>query len=164
MFERYTEKALQAVFFSRFQAAIDNSEEIGIRHLLAGMLLADPATIGPLIGQANVAEFASAHSPDSARLLTFSTNDPSDAATTGPSRDSLNLSRDMPLGTDCKQVFERAATETDTPTRGINTAHLLLGILLENGAIAQRLTSRGAKIDSVRQAISAIGGSSSSST
>src|SRR5260221_14034045 len=113
MFERYTLKARQAVFFARLEAELRESDQIYVRHLLTGVVLVGPKTIESLIGAKNVRDYGCDYTAEEAwhRMLT---PDPTAPATeTSSVLRPQGVSRDMPLSSECQRVFDSAAEQAN---------------------------------------------------
>src|SRR5260370_41154140 len=88
MFERYTEKASQAIFYARYEASQFGSPYIETEHLLLGILREDKALADRF--------FSPQAAVDSIRPQI-------EGYATIPERVSTSL--DMPLGHECKRVL-----------------------------------------------------------
>jgi ATP-dependent Clp protease ATP-binding subunit ClpC len=135
MFERYTETARRAIFYSRFMANQTGSAEIDTEHLLLGLLRADMGLANRFLG-----------SPWAAEQIwkKIEQSKPIREITPGPV--------DLPLNSVCKRVLLAAAEEADQlSSKKIRTEHLLLGLLRnENCLAAELLHERGLRIASTR--------------
>jgi hypothetical protein len=133
MFERYTEKARRAIFFSRYEASQYGSPYIETEHLLIGLLRENkslyrwlPKTDFEIIRK-RVDEHA-------------------------PKEPPSPISVDLPLSAASKRVLKFAADEADALShKHIGTEHLFLGLLDESGCLADNiLREAGADPESVR--------------
>jgi hypothetical protein len=125
MFERYTEKARRAIFFSRYEASQFGSPLIDIEHLLLGLLLEDKSPYRWL--------------PKS-DLQTLRQRVYDDS----PKRPPTSTAIDVPLSQPAKRVLKHAAEEADRlAQRHIGTEHLFLGVLDEEDCFAAKLLREG---------------------
>ena len=123
MFERYTEKARQAIFFARYEVSQLGAPEIDTEHLLLGVLRADKH-LGERIFPAGV-------SLDSLRKQIEG------RTTIG---EKISTSEGIPLSGTAKNVLYRAAQEADSlSSKSIGTEHLLLGLLREVKSLAAKV-------------------------
>ena len=111
MFERFTEKARRAVFFSRYHASQSGSPYIESEHLLLGLMHEDRAMFSP-IGGVPIESFS--------KYLEDQT----------PAREKIPASNDLPLSDAFKGALAFGAEEADgLGHRNIDTCHLLLGLM-----------------------------------
>src|SRR5258708_30131827 len=138
MFERYTEAARRAVFLARYEAAKCGSPFIETEHLLLGLLHQDRKLAWRFVGseEAIAAVEAQIRSPESAQAST---------------------SVDLPLSHESKRVLAYGAEEAERMKhRHIDTEHLLLGLLREEGCrAAQALREAGLQLSLLREQIAA---------
>jgi ATP-dependent Clp protease ATP-binding subunit ClpC len=122
MFEQYTQEARLAVFFARREAGSAGAASIAGEHLLLGLLREDPGIENALPGvdaARRIRQRIEAHSPGGAKLP-----------------DSV----DMPVGSDCKRVFEAAAKEAKRLREPlVGTGHLLLALLHQEKCFAAQI-------------------------
>lgn len=146
MFERYTEKARRVIFFARYEASQFGSPYIETEHLLLGLLREDKAltfrflqTTGAV---ASIRKQIEGHS------------------TLG---EKTSTSIDLPVTNECKRVMAYAAEEAERLShQQIGTAHLLLGLLREEGCFAaQILYERGVRLSAAREEVARIAEASS---
>lgn len=110
MFERFSEAARRAVFFSRFEASCCGAQTIEPEHFLLGVLRENPAV------QRHI-------DADGVRQAIHARLPVAEARTT---------SVDIPLGTTTKRIIVSAGEEADRlGSRWIECSHLLAGILRE---------------------------------
>ena len=122
MFERYSERARQTVFFARHEAARLSSSYIQSHHLLLGTLRADAEWAARL--------FAS-HTKIEALRERFAR--PADAP-------RVSASVDLPLDAECKRILSFAAEEAgQLGHQHIGVEHLLLGMAREEGSAAAKI-------------------------
>src|ERR1700726_1834414 len=136
MFERYTEKARQVIFFARYEASQFGSPYIETEHLLLGLLREDKALTN---------RFLRSHaSVESIRKQI-------EAHTT--IREKVSTSVDLPLSHECKRVLAYSAEEAEPLShRHIGTEHLLLGLLREEKCFAAEiLHERGLRLSAIRE-------------
>lgn len=138
MFERYTEKARQGVFFARYEASQFGSPYIETEHLLLGLLRADKALSN---------RFLRSHaSVESIRKQIEDHTMPGDKVST---------SLDLPLSNESKRVLAYAAEEAGRlGQKHIGPEHLLLGLLREETCFAAEiLHERGLRLSIIREAL-----------
>jgi ATP-dependent Clp protease ATP-binding subunit ClpA len=135
MFERYSEAARLAIFYSRSEAGQRGASQIRPVHILLGIFRADPETAGNLF------------SSPAATLLSIG----KELALTGVAGARIPDSADLPLSPDAKEVLSFAAGESDKlGHQQIGTAHLLLGMIKESQSFAgQILSQQGITFDKV---------------
>ena len=138
MFERYTEKARNAIFSARFEASQYGAASIETDHLLLGLLQSDEALARRFL-----------HSKESIDGIRKQI----DAQTA--IREKTPISVDLPLSHECKRVLAGTAEEADGMKQwNIGTEHLLLGVLREEQCGAARLLQeRGLRLAAVRNEI-----------
>lgn len=122
MFDRYTEKARQVVFFARYEASQFGSPYIESEHLLLGILRVGKALSGKLFANSpttidNIRKQIEVH------------------RTLGP---KISTSVNLPLTEECKRILSYASEQAGN-LQQIRTEHLLLGILREGHCYAARL-------------------------
>lgn len=124
VFQRFTMRARQAAFFSRFEAAQAGSPLIETEHFVAGLVRARQGLTAPAID----VPFASLQAEI-------------DALTT--KAEPLPTTVVIPFSDGTKQVIHRAAVEADQRKhQRIGTVHLLLGVLGEPGLTGARALSK----------------------
>lgn len=124
MFERYTEAARRALFFSRYEASALGSWTIDTEHLLLGVLRDGKGIVSDLLAQVPI-EFLSLRREICSRM---------------PARDPISTSVEIPFSADCKPVLQFAAEEADRLVHArIGPEHLLLGMLRKPDTVAGRL-------------------------
>jgi ATP-dependent Clp protease ATP-binding subunit ClpA len=136
VFERYTEKARRAVFFSRYEASQFGSPYIETEHLLLGLLRENQALTNRFLRQRLSVEEIRKQIQE--RTLV---------------RERISTSVDLPLSNECKRVLGYAAEEAESlGDKHIGTEHLLLGLLREEKSFAaELLRERGLQLESVRE-------------
>lgn len=123
MFERYTEKARRAIFFSRYEASQFGSPFIEAEHLLLGIVHEDEALAKRLR--------RSRGSLGAIRKRIESRT---------PVREKVSTSVDLPLSQECKRVLAYAAQEAERLShKQVGTEHLLLGLLREEKCFAAEI-------------------------
>jgi len=139
VFERFTERARRAVFFSRYEASQYGSPYIDTEHLLLGLLREDHALLGRFLG------------PTSA-LANIRTEIEKQITQC----ERISTSVDMPLTNECKKVLSLAVEEADRLAhQHVGTDHVLIGLLRVEGTLASRiLAARGLKPAEVREQLS----------
>jgi len=136
MFERYTEKARRVVFFARYEASKSGSREIGVAHLLLGLLREDK-NFTRLLGldAAAVVAVIQALVDRSAESVVYA-------------------AEEAPMSAASKRVLVYAAEEAEKMShRHIGTEHVWLGVLREDGREAAALISLGVSLVSAREAV-----------
>jgi ATP-dependent Clp protease ATP-binding subunit ClpC len=134
MFERYTEAARRALFFSRYEASQLGSISIEPEHLLLG-LVRDGDALSSL-------------TPEATPLTRIRT----ELERRVGSHEKVSTSVEIPFSTATKDVLVGAAREADALAHAhIGIEHLLLGLLREekSGAAAV-LAAHGVRLDDVR--------------
>ena len=135
MFERFTEKARQVVFWARFEASQFASPYIETEHLLLGLLRVDKALAHRLLGTTSS---ESIRQQVEARVVRGG--------------EAIPTSVDLPLSHECKRVLAYGAEEAELKHKHIGTDHLLLGLLREeNNLAATLLREHGLKLVRVRE-------------
>jgi hypothetical protein len=139
MFERYTEQAVRALFFARYDASQLGSIVIEPEHLLLGLIRESKGLTNALFARLGVSQ------EDIRRELE------------GRSafREKIATSVEIPFSEPAKRVLQFAAEESDRLLHNyIGTEHLLLGILREErSAAAALLIDKGMRVDAVRMEI-----------
>ena len=139
MWQRFTERARRAVFFAQEEAAMLGTVEVGVEHLLLG-LLRDPDSVGCKLLAA--LEVNRTHLREQLLILL--------------PRGQGDLSVDMQLTPTAKHVIDCAYEEARRLNNNyIGTEHLLLGIALREDTLAARtLAAPGANVNRLRDAVS----------
>jgi enamine deaminase RidA (YjgF/YER057c/UK114 family) len=139
MFERYTERARRALFFSRYEASQLGGTSIQPEHLLLGLVRELEAKSSPIFARAQIS---------------FETIR-NDVASRTTIRERSTTSVEIPFSPETKRVLEAAAEEADG-LRHYHTdvEHLILGILREDRSVAGSiLIARGMSLKLVRRHI-----------
>jgi hypothetical protein len=136
VFERYTEKARQTIFFARYEASQFGSPYIEPEHILLGLLRADKALSNRFLRPEHTVEGIGKQ-----------------IWTRTPPGEKVSTSVDLPLSNESKNVLAHAAEAAeDFSDRHIGTQHLLLGLLHEEQCFAaQLLRERGLQWEPVRE-------------
>ena len=137
-FHRYTQKAREAVFFSRCEASELRSPTIEPEHVLLGLIRASQGLKGRMFEPV-------AMSLDRARAeIVHRHGDQPVASAMG-----------MPAGKRARRVFRAAAEEADALNhQDIGLVHILLGVLRERDSVAATLLDgNGMHLQSVRHGI-----------
>jgi uncharacterized protein (TIGR03435 family) len=139
MFDRFTSRALQALFFARSQVSQLGSSTVEPEHILLGVL-----DEGKGLGSRILARTGG--TLDDLRR---------DIVRRLPKRETISESDDIPFSPPCERVLQNAGEEADRLLhKAIGTEHLLLGLLREErGVAAEVLAARGLRIEAVRDAI-----------
>ena len=137
MFEKFTEKAKRILFLARYEASQQGSKVIGTEHLLLGLLKEGEETTRELFTRANV----------SMELLR------AELEQSGPTREKLSTSVEIPFSEETKKVLQYAEEEAERLMHPhIGTEHTLLGLLrMENSVAGRLLAERGMRLYAVRE-------------
>jgi uncharacterized protein (TIGR02246 family) len=135
MFERYTEKARQVIFFARYEASQYGSHYIDTEHLLLGLMRVDFPLMSSMIG--------SGISADTVRQ---------EVEKQMQRGERFSTAVEVPLSVESTRVLTYAAEEAERlAQRQIGTGHMLLGLLREENAhAATTLRQHGADIAEIR--------------
>jgi uncharacterized protein (TIGR03435 family) len=139
MFERFTQQALRALFFARYEASQLGSIVIDAEHLLLGLIHEPKGLIARLVVDAGIA-----------------VGDIRDEVVGRVGVQSkLSISVEIPFSAAAKRVLQHTAEEADALGHDyIGTEHLLLALLREQGSVAgDVLISRGLRPQAVRERI-----------
>jgi ATP-dependent Clp protease ATP-binding subunit ClpC len=136
MFERFTEKARRAIFFARYEASQHGTAEIGTPCLLLGILREEKDLMARLLP---------AGKEELARLS-------ADVEAVFPKAAQKNAtSVDLPMSHAALRALAYAAEEGKRLGHNlIDSWHLLLGLLRENGAESACLKGHGIESETVR--------------
>jgi ATP-dependent Clp protease ATP-binding subunit ClpC len=156
VFERFTEEAKRALFFSRLVLTEVGGREITPEHLLLGLLRdtllpgerpLSPITIGPSGVTATM--LAGVPAQHVRHILETAVADAG----------QLAESVEVPLSDASKQVLNHAVTEADSFHHDeVGTEHLLLAILHHAGTLAsQVLAEHGVRYDTARAVVPSTG-------
>jgi uncharacterized protein (TIGR03435 family) len=139
MFNRFTSRALQVLFYARSEVSQLGSSAVEPEHILLGVL-DEGKGLGCRILARTGAAFDDFRSDVVGRLM---------------SGEKTPETEEIPFSASCERVLQYAAEEADRLSHDyIGTEHLLLGLLREeHGAAAQVLAARGLRIEAVREAI-----------
>ena len=139
MFNRFTSRARQVLFYARSEVSQLGSSAVEPEHILLGVLDEGKGLGSRILARTggSLDDFRS----DVARRLT--------------SREKVAESDEIPFSASCERVLQYAAEEADRLLHDyIGTEHLLLGLLREERSIAAEvLAARGLHIEAVREAI-----------
>jgi ATP-dependent Clp protease ATP-binding subunit ClpC len=135
MFEKYTEKARRVIFFARYEASQYGAREIGTPCLLLAITRENRELMARLMH---------AGSSDIPKLR-------ADLEALLPKAQKIATSVDLPLDHAAKRVLVYAAEESELLQHdSIDTGHLLLGLLREEGAETACLKAHGIELEGVR--------------
>jgi uncharacterized protein (TIGR03435 family) len=139
MFDRFTSRALQVLFYARSEVSQFGSSAVEPEHILLGVLDEGQGLGSRILARTGGAldDFRS----DIVRHLT--------------SRERVPESDEIPFSPSCKRALQYAAEEANRLLHNYTgTEHLLLGLLREERSVAAEvLAARGLKIEAVRGAI-----------
>jgi ATP-dependent Clp protease ATP-binding subunit ClpC len=137
MFERYTESARRALFFSRYEASETGSPTIETEHLLLGLLRSRKGIVSRLLEGA--AASVEAIAADIRKRIIL--------------REKFPTTVEIPFSKDTQRVLVLAEEEADRLGHGyIGTEHLLLGLLRAERSVAGSvLTAHRLRADPVRK-------------
>ena len=138
MFERYTEKARQVIFFARYEASYFGSPYIETEHLLLGLLRVDKALSNRFLP--SYASVEGIRKQIEARTIPG---------------EKVSTSVDLPLSNESKHVLSHAAEEAERlGHKRIGPEHLLLGLLREENCFAAHiLRERGLRLETIREGL-----------
>jgi ATP-dependent Clp protease ATP-binding subunit ClpC len=135
MFEKYTQKALMAIFHAREETSRFGTPRIESEQLLLGLLAADKSMFGRYLGgKTSATEIREA--------IVQATE----------VRPPTPTSVDLPLSNECKRILTFGAEESASSGRQlVDAKDLLLGILREEDSFAARLlVDRGLDLERAR--------------
>lgn len=140
-FDRFTAKARESLFFSRYEASEAGKLAIEPEHVLLGLVRASQRLAGRIFERVPLSLEAARVAIDAVR-----------AEQPGPSTVAI------PFGDRTKQVFVHAVEEADRfRHEQIGLAHLLLGVLRDPASPAAIALGRnGVRLDSVRDGIAVL--------
>jgi ATP-dependent Clp protease ATP-binding subunit ClpC len=135
MFERYTETARQALFYSRYEASELGRRSIETEHLLLGLLRAGKGVTSRLFTDAKISY------------------EPVRGTFDAGAGEKIPTSVEIPFSDETKRILDHTAEEADRLRHSyIGTEHLLLGLLHEDQSIAGEILSRyGMRLEAVRE-------------
>jgi ATP-dependent Clp protease ATP-binding subunit ClpC len=139
MFERYTESARRALFFSRYEVSELGAVSIEAEHLLLGVLRETKGVVGRILAESNIsAEDVRREVAGRSRL-----------------REKVATSVEIPFAEPTRRALNFAAEEADLLKHTyIGPEHLLLGLLrLEDSSATATLQAHGMRLDAVRSAV-----------
>jgi hypothetical protein len=118
---RFTDGALQALFFARFEASSFSRRQISLEHLLLGALRKDRELANALLGpngMEGIVQAIEAHEANPRRLPT---------------------QEELPLSQECNTAIARAWQEARGSGAKVSSRHLLAAILHQDKSMAARL-------------------------
>jgi ATP-dependent Clp protease ATP-binding subunit ClpC len=141
MFERYTEAARRALFFSRYEVTVVGATAIEPEHVLVGVARAAAG------GVARILEGAGLSADVIRRELEF------EDAPSG----TVPTSQEVPFTPAAQRVLRLASEESDTLAHNyVGVEHLMLGLLRDGGSRAAAILERhGLDLTSLRGAVQA---------
>jgi uncharacterized protein (TIGR02246 family) len=123
VFERYTQSARRVIFFARYEASQYGSLSIDTEHLLLGLFREDKRLARKVLRRPGAAE---------------SIRRDIEACTMRGER--IPVSVEIPLSMESKRVLQYASDSAEKlGHRQVDSVHLLLGILREEGCVAARI-------------------------
>jgi uncharacterized protein (TIGR02246 family) len=126
MFERYTQSARRVIFFARYEASQYGSHSIDTEHLLLGLFREDKRLARNVLQRPGAAE---------------SIRRDIEACTTRGER--IPVSVEIPLSMESKRVLQYASDSAEKlGHRHVDSVHLLLGMLREEGCVAARILQK----------------------
>jgi enamine deaminase RidA (YjgF/YER057c/UK114 family) len=139
MFERYTEEARRALFFSRYEASELGSMSIEPEHLLLGLIRLDKGLTSRIFARSHLSLENIRKDIEGRTVL----------------REKTATSVEIPFSAETKRVLQFAAEEADRLLHNhIGPEHLLLGILRKEPSVAASiLVAQGLHLDTVREGI-----------
>ncbi len=140
-FDRYTEKAKQTLFFSRYEASRLGSRTIEPEHVLLGLIRSSHGLKSRLFELVPL-------SPDDARA----------EMVPGPLGEQVPWTVPIPFSDRTTGIFRVAVEEADAlKHEAIGLAHILLGVLRDGESVAARMLGRrGIYASSVRAGIAGL--------
>ena len=136
MFERFTEKARRVIFYARYEASQYGSTYIDTEHLLLGLVRQDRDFIWRFLacGAFDIRK-------EIEKVITVGTR--------------VSTAVEVPLTQHAKNVLTIAMDESDRlGHRHVGCEHLLVGLLTLEGSVAARiLTTKGVKLEAVRDQV-----------
>ena len=120
----WTKRAIHATYFAHFEARSFSRREIGLEHLLLGILREDHDFATALLGPTGINEIVRAVETHEA----FPRHRP-----------SRNESINIPLSEECRVALARAFEEARGSGLKVNPCHLLAAILHQDTSLAARL-------------------------
>ena len=141
MFERYTEPARRALFFSRYEASQFGSLSIEAEHLLLGLIREDKAFTSRMF--------------EAAQLSLNNVGD--EIRRRANSRETVGTGVEIPFSAETKRILQFAADEADNLLhKHIGPEHLLLGLIKEEKSFAASiLLKKGFTLAGLRDQVSA---------
>jgi hypothetical protein len=125
-FHRYTEKAKQALFFSRYEASQLGSRTIEPEHVLLGLIRSSHGLKGRLFER-----------------LPLSRDDARAEMVPGPAGEQLSSAVPIPFSDRTTGIFRVAVEEADAlKHETIALVHILLGVLRDGESMAARVLAR----------------------
>ena len=139
MFERYTEHARRALFFSREEVTLQGGASIEPGHLLLGLIREEGHVAAEVLHATHL-------SPGLLRK---------EVERESASLSSVPLSAEIPFSTSSKKVLQFAAEEADRLSHpDIGPEHLLLGLLREaDSTVASMLSRHGLDLSAARSEV-----------
>src|SRR4026209_1030334 len=139
MFERYTERARQVLYFARYEASQLGSISIETEHLVLGLIRRSSALPSRIFARSHLS-LESIRKEIEGRTVF---------------REKVSTSVEIPFSAETKRVLQAAAEEADRLLHNyIGTEHLLLGILREERSVAASiLMEKGMRLNTVRDDI-----------
>ncbi|MEJ7860774.1 MAG: ATP-dependent Clp protease ATP-binding subunit [Pyrinomonadaceae bacterium] len=140
MFERYTKKARQVVFFARYEALQYGSKVIAPEHILLGLMREDKNIFVRFFSFRNNLTTEIVRREVEDRIVL---------------RERISQSAELNLAPEAKRILAFASDESaQLNNRHIGPEHLLLGLLRETRSIAAEILAQyGLQIQSVREEI-----------
>jgi len=137
MFERYTESARRVLFFARYEASQLGGISIETEHVLLGLIRERKGITNEIFARWHISLEAILKEIESRTVI----------------RQKVATRVEIPFSVQTKQVLHYAASEADRLlSNDIDSEHLLLGILREEGSIAASvLVAKGMDLNTVRE-------------
>lgn len=136
MFERFTEAARRALFFSRYEASEQGSLSIGAEHMLLGLTREPQGIVVALLA------------PTGRPLKVLREEIKAEC----PVREQISGSVEIPFSAEARQAIEFTADEANRLRHGyIAPEHLVLGLMrIEGSAAAKILARHNMRLDTAR--------------
>ena len=138
MFERYTKKARQVIFFARYEALQYGSEVIAPEHILLGLMREDKNVFARFFSFRNNLTVEIVRREIEERIVL---------------RDRISQSAELNLAPETRRILAFASDESaQLNNRHIGPEHLLLGLLRETRSMAAEILSQyGLQLQRMRE-------------
>ncbi len=149
MWVRFTESVRRVVFYAQEEASGTGARDVTPEHLLLGLLRESGG-----VGEQVLTRLGA----DTGRLLTEARGKPTPRNPWSVSSPENQLLQDVGLTVGAKDTIDFMYDEARKMNQGaLNTRHLLLGLLRENGKAARVLLAHGVTLEAARATVRAAG-------